>query len=213
MIPLPALTLFVLDMPAMRGSHAIFPGLYFAVVADKSARNFRGGQILESVDGWETYDVIANVAKLATAGICRWLSESDLEVNLFRGELHACKMAHLDLGKNRAMVGPELVAFQDAVLDDGERMYQVTVPRRGLRGSPRTVGNDWHPFVLLDQDVIYHELTGEVGLERQYKALCSGQRIESTDAVKITPSGRNAQGFRWLWEGQGYGGTGGDSYA
>jgi hypothetical protein len=197
-------------MPAMNGSEAVFPGIYFAVTAFAgAARAFRGALLLESLDDWDTYTAVSPVRGLVTAGIARW-REYGIEVELHRGELSTCSEGQLRSGQNRAMIGGELVGFREAELQD-IGTWRLTADLRGMKSTPRSDVPGWQPFILLtDQPIIFHEIDREtLGIPRQYKAACSGQAIDDLEAVVVTPRGINATPFRWLWES----GANGDPYA
>lgn len=198
--PLPPLSVYPLEMPALRGSEAIFPGIYFAITACKSARNFRGGVLVESLDDWDSHGTVSVVRKLSTVGICEWLSESALRVELLRGELESCTPGIMRLGHNRAMVADELVGFQKAELQD-DGAYILYVPLRAERGTPRRQFHGGGIFVLVDDSLIFQEIAPDMlGVPRQYKAACSGQDLDRVVAVHVAPKGLNARDFTWIWD-------------
>ena len=190
----PILELLPIEMPAMRGSHAVFPGLYFAATAP-SSQHFRGGAVFESLDDWDSHSQICAIRKLATAGLLWWQSDTEARVLLTFGELSSCTARQVELGHNRAVAGSEVLGFHRAEMQpDGH--YLLTVPVRGIHGTD--LGGPGNPcqFVLLDDAIAFYELPPDtLSYEREYKAACAGQDLDKLMPVAVTPRGVNSRRF------------------
>lgn len=210
----------VLDMPAtqINPEHSEQPGL-FAVAAALPGSEWRGAVLYSSRDGI-SYEARGTIASQSTMGVTtdalgdgdRYVPDWENSVNvvLDRGELQSASLDELGAfaGRNLALIGDEVVAFQSATLEsDGS--YTLTGLLRGRRDTADAMGTHaaGERFVLLDGlafDFLPnpHGLfvplgaSTDVGRSLWWKVVPSGGLLDDVEAVQLTPSGANVRPFR-----------------
>ena len=221
----------VLDIPAptILFEHYSEPG-YFAVAAAQPGSDWRGAVVYASADGIN-YEAQATITKQTTIGrtttalgdgdryVPDW--ENSVNVVLDYGDLESRDLDALDndLGRNFALIGDELVAFQSATLEtDGS--YTLTGLMRGRRDTEgdMPLHAEGERFVLLDglgvmglpwEHGIFQPLpsrptsygdglrdTVEIGRPIWWKVVPAGGLLDDVEPVQVTMTGRNCRPFR-----------------
>jgi hypothetical protein len=111
-------------------------------------------------------------------------------------ELESVALEDLDLGKNRALIGDEIIAFQTATLlgtdGSGNRQYELSNLQRGLRGTYAAIathggGEDF--YLLSGYKLILSGQESEIGSTYLFKALSTRQTLADVSPISITIEG------------------------
>ncbi|WP_448680024.1 phage tail protein [Pseudomonas nicosulfuronedens] len=166
-----------------------------------------GAVLVSSPDGGQTYSDIQAYVGRSTIGTCKTsltensgalVDQSTLQLNLMNGEISSITLEQMITGANYAAYGNdrrwEIVRFQNAALQsDGS--YLVSGFVRGDKGTEWATGThlvgDY--FIPLDDpDNIFIGLPVEsIGLERLYRAVTSGDDLDSASDQPFTYRGVN----------------------
>lgn len=189
------------DMPAMPQDGAGEAALRFAAVG--TATNWRGAALYSSQDGGGSYQQLtgfdaASVLGTATNALGNAAAAVFDEVNTLTvvlvgdGELSSVSELAVLNGANVALVGDEVIQFQNAVEVEAGK-YTLSRLLRGRLGtewamSAHTAGER---FVLLDGRVKKESLSQNlIGLSRLYKPVSVGASLGSVAATSFTYGGR-----------------------
>ena len=173
--------------------------------------NWNGSAIYRSDDGGETggnnFNLLAGIDGAATFGVILtnlpagpfevWDRVTQVEVVLTAGSLASVTELAVLNGANVALIGDELVQFQNAQLI-GERTYKLSKLLRGRQGTEWAI--DGHSagdrFVLITPSLYSTAIANNlIGRELLYKAVSVGNSLGNTDEVPFTYTGRNLKPF------------------
>jgi hypothetical protein len=178
--------------------------LRIGVAAD--GNNWNGAAIYRSDDGGEaggnTFNLLAGMDGVATFGAIItplpagpfevWDDLNEVEVILTSGSLGSISELGVLNGANAALIGDELVQFQNAQLI-GEKTYKLTRLLRGRQGTEWAMEHvSGEPFVLISPALYTITIANNfIGRELFYKAVSVGNSLSNTDENAFTYTGRN----------------------
>lgn len=176
---------------------------FYAAAAGYTA-GWPGCVIYRSIDGGMSYTEVREILTAATMGMMRTAlgpyfggntfdEINTAEVDLLSGQLSSTTMLAVLNGANAALIGNEIVQFRDAVLVGANR-YRLSGLLRGRLGTEWAMGSHAvnERFVLLDANAIRRlRSSGDIGLERKYKAVTIGTTLQSTPEQSYTYTGVN----------------------
>ena len=162
--------------------------------------NWRNAAIYVSRDGGASYDFAKNLATRSTFGVCNTVlgsGSATLQVQIRSGELESVSLAALESGENTALVGNEIIRFRSAVLI-ASNTYQLSDLLRGRRGTEwaiatHTAGEDF--YLLSDYKERVQGQVTDIGRTLHFKAITSGQTLQSLSPVVITPAGNSLKPY------------------
>ena len=151
--------------------------------------------LLTGIDGAATFGAI--VTNLSAGPFEIWDRVTQVEVALTAGSLASVTELAVLNGANVALIGEELVQFQNAQLI-GERTYKLSQLLRGRQGTEWAI--DSHSagdrFVLLTPSLYSTDIANNlIGRELYYKAVSVGNSLGNTDEEAFTYTGRNLKPF------------------
>jgi len=203
------ITQFV-DAPPLPTDTSSNQGLLRIGVAADGA-NWNGAAIYRSDDGGEaggnTFNVLAGMDGAATFGTIitnlpagpfeTWDTVNEVEVILTSGSLASVNELAVFNGTNAALIGDELVQFQNAELI-GESTYKLTQLLRGRQGTEWAI--DGHAagdrFVLMTPALYTTAIANNlIGRELFYKTVSVGNSLGNTGEEAFTYTGRNLKPF------------------
>ena len=206
----PETLLQFVDAPPLPVDTVQNQGLLRLGVAPDGA-DWNGAAIYRSDDGGEdggnTFNLLAGLEGAATfgaiitdlaAGITEtWDQVNQVEVVLTAGSLASVSELAVLNGANAALIGDELVQFQNAELI-GERTYRLSRLLRGRQGTEWAVGSHTagERFILLSPALYTTAIANNlIGRELFYKAVSVGNSLGNTDEITFTYSGRSLKPF------------------
>ncbi len=173
--------------------------------------NWNGSAVYRSDDGGEaggnTFTLLAGLDGAATFGAIitnlpagpfeAWDTVNEVEVILTSGSLTSVNELAVLNGANAALIGDELVQFQNAQLI-GESTYKLTKLLRGRQGTEWAI--DGHAagdrFVLITPALYTTAIANNlIGRQLYYKAVSVGNTLSTTDEEAFTYTGRNLKPF------------------
>lgn len=173
----------------------------FYVAAGSDDPDWRGAALYRSFDGGQTYSfvelmplgVVGHTNNALPDGITTtWDEANYIDVSLERGALETItELAVLNWG-NLAIVGDELVQFQNAELIDTNR-YKLTRLLRGRKGTEWATGDhsSGERFVLLSAIGRVDMQVSEINIAYYYKGVSLGGSVEDASDQIFTYTGRN----------------------
>ena len=175
------------------------------------AANWNGSAIYRSDDGGESggnnFNLLTGIDGAATFGAILtnllagpfevWDRVNEVEVALTAGSLSSVTELAVLNGANVALIGDELVQFENAQLI-GERTYKLSKLLRGRQGTEWAI--DGHSagdrFVLLTPSLYSTAIANNlIGRELYYKAVSVRNSLGNTDEEAFTYTGRNLKPF------------------
>jgi hypothetical protein len=200
---IPASRLELLDLPALPGDGAEDLRLRWA--AGGIADGWRGAVLYRSDDDGANYQRLGMLERGSVVGTVvsalpgfsggnRFDLSSVCVVRLLgEGALQSVSRSALLNGANAALIGEEIVQFQEAVeLAAGK--YELRGLLRARLGSESAMASHavGERFVLLEPDLGVVEMASEtLGLIRQYKAVSVGATLAETPAQSFAMRGRS----------------------
>lgn len=183
--------------------------LRIGVAAD--GQNWNGSAVYRSDDGGEaggnTFSLLAGLDGAATFGVITtnlpagcfetWDTVNEVEVILTSGSLTSVNELAVFNGANAALIGNELVQFQNAQLI-GENTYKLTKLLRGRQGTEWAIAGHTtgERFILISPALYTTAIANNlIGRELFYKAVSVGNTLTTTDEVAFTYTGRNLKPF------------------
>ncbi len=196
--------LYVWDWAPLSDAEACHPGYYFAAAPYGPDEDWRGGVIYESRDGGSTFQPIQPVSRLATYGRAKtvladpaggghgWDRASTVQVEITRGELESRPELDVLNGANAAILGSEVLAFQNATLVS-ERVYDLDTFIRGQRNTEDGMGDHeiGEDVLLLTRGSIgFRRLdAAQIGAAIKLKLVPDGGAPADFPALDFTPNG------------------------
>lgn len=199
-----------IDAPALPSDTVVNQGLLrIGVAAD--GQNWNGAAVYRSDDGGEaggnTFALLAGLDGAATFGAIitnlpagqfeTWDNVNEVEVILTSGSLASVSELAVLNGANAALIGDELVQFQNAELI-AESTYKLSRLLRGRQGTEWAIGGhmEGDRFVLISPALYTTAIANNlIGRELFYKAVSVGNSLGNTDEVTFTYAGRNLKPF------------------
>jgi len=183
--------------------------LRIGVAAD--GQNWQGAAIYRSDDGGEaggnTFNPLAGLDATATFGViitnlamgasATWDAFSEVEVLLSAGSLASVSELAVLNGANAALIGEELVQFQNATLI-AENTYRLSRLLRGRQGTEWAMGlhNPGDRFVLLSPALYTTTIANNlIGRELYYKGVSVGNSLGNTGEIPFTYTGKRLKPF------------------
>lgn len=190
-LPVPSDTdLRVLDIPLAYPTDT--PGLY--VFADGDA-NWRSAFLYYSIDLGVTYQPVGSIVTRSIFGTCtNTFNGTTVTVQLpFHASLASISPALFEAGRNRALIGDEILDFQNAALvgtAGSDRLFELTAPfTRGLSGTPQTHGAGEDFYLLSGYKLNIPAQRSDIGKTFYFKAITPGQTLDDVDPVIIVFEG------------------------
>lgn len=126
-----------------------------------------------------------------------WDRENTVDVDIVHGELVSVTEAECLAGKNRALLGGEVIGFEVATLIE-PGVYRLSKLLRGLRNTLDQT--DQHAigdvFMLLDQALVSTALNPyRLDQDRYRKVVAFGGDLDDVDSVPYSVEGRNVTPF------------------
>jgi hypothetical protein len=192
--------LALIDVGPLRDEDANTPGVYFAVAYSDPSVPWTGATVYESQDGQVSYNALLAPANEATMGYAdsllgsgtgeaQWDRGSVFEVVVLNGTLSSVTELQCLNGRNRMMVGSEVIGFATVTLaltqpPFGIR-YELTNLLRGLQGTEDRMGGHQigELIVHLNSAGVQFQPMGISNLDatRHYKAVAAGGDISDAD--------------------------------
>jgi hypothetical protein len=193
--------LLLLDIPLILDTDPS-TDIYAAMSGAANAASWRGADLYKSADGGTTYVDDANTNVPAVMGITSsalptfgggnqfdQINAVTVVIGIGGGELESASELSVLNGANDALIGSELVQFENADLVSANT-YTLSGLLRGRRGTEWAMGTHivGEPFVLMPVlDVPL--LVAELGQSRMYKPVSSGTAIATTVPQTFTDMG------------------------
>jgi hypothetical protein len=191
-LPVPAETdLRVLDIPLAYPTDT--PGLY--VFADGDA-TWRNAFLYYSIDLGVTYQPVGTIVTRSVFGTCTTtFNGTSVTVQVpFHASLSSISSALFEAGRNRALIGDEILDFQNAALtgtSGTDRIFQLTAPfTRGISGTPQTHGAGEDFYLLSGYKLNIPVQRTDIGKTFYFKAITPGQTLDDVDPVIIVFEGK-----------------------
>lgn len=198
-----------LDIPPLRDEHRNKIGFYAAACSSSRSARYQGALIYQALDEFEEeWQVIGRIPTSSVMGQCVtslggavdgiWDESNTFDVVLNSGTLESVTELSCLNGRNRALVGLEIIGFRSAELID-THTYRLSGLLRGLRQSEGAMNNHVQDevFVLLTgQGLEFIELENAAqGMPRAYKVLTPGSRLPDVSSFTMAVRGVTAQCF------------------
>lgn len=198
------------DAPPLPSDTVANQGLLrIGVAAD--GQNWNGSAIYRSDDGGEaggnTFTLLAGMDGAATFGAITtalpagpfevWDTVNEVEVILTSGSLASVSELGVFNGANAALIGNELIQFENAQLI-GENTYKLTKLLRGRQGTEWAIGTHaaGERFMALTPALYTTAIANNlIGRQLFYKAVSVGNSLGNTDELAFTYTGRNLKPF------------------
>lgn len=194
---------YFLDIPILQSSDND-PGFYIAVAPSSSNMKWSGSSLYSSNDG-NNYSALKSFNKKSIIGNAISILgdftdgnivdyRNTIDVILQDGELSSCTFDQLLSGSNVAIIGNELIAFQNATLI-GTKTYRLDTLLRGRWNTDDEISNHniGDQFIVLNSDSIRRikDDTSSINLLKYYKDVTIGKTVNETsiDKFKNTAKG------------------------
>lgn len=184
----------VLDIPRAFDDDPI--GIY--AFADGDA-NWRNATLYVSRNNGTSYDYAGFFATRSTFGTATTvLNNASTSVTVSvpsHVELETVSLTDVNNGKNRCLIGAEILSFQTATLIGTvgpNRIYELTDLGRGLRGTYNQVNNHTSNegfYLLSDYCLKLPGLDSDIGKTLYFKATTEGQTLNDVLPVTLTITG------------------------
>ena len=184
-------TLRVLDIPLAYPTDT--PGIY--AFADGDA-NWRNATLYVSLDFGVTYEFAGTFITRSTFGTAQTIfngTSVDIRVP-FHASLASLSTALFLEGKNRALLGSEILDFQNATLtgnQGSDRIYQLTAPF--TRGTPQAHAANENFYLLSGYKLNLPAQRSDIGKTFYFKALSPGQTLADVAPVTLLFQGKAFQ--------------------
>jgi hypothetical protein len=169
----------------------------YALVHGFGRPGWPGAQVYISENGGASYDLAATTYVEAKFGICNtvlagadyhvWDNTSTVSVEIKAGKLSSVSELDVLNGKNKAMIGQEMIGFKNAVLT-GPKTYTLSGLLRGRQGTEQFVSTHGPDelFALLDDGLV--ELPFEAtdrGRTFKMKVVTIGSSVDKATAEDV----------------------------
>jgi len=195
--PLPTVSptiLRVLDIPLAYPTDT--PGLY--AFADGDA-NWKNANLYISTDLGVTYSFVDTFVTRSLFGISQTIfngTSVDVRVSS-QASLASISEALFLEGRNRSLIGSEIVDFQNATLTGNvgtDKIYQLTAPfTRGIRSTPQTHVANENFYFLSGYKLNLPAQRSDIGKTFYFKAVSPGQTLSDVTPVILLFQGKAFQ--------------------
>lgn len=198
-----------IDAPPLPSDTIVSQGVLRVGVAADGA-NWIGAAVYRSDDGGEaggnTFNLLAGLDGAAVFGAITtdlpigpsetWDTINEVEVILTSGSLVSVNELAVLNGANAALIGEELVQFQNAQLI-GENTYKLTKLLRGRQGTEWAMNHSEGERFILFTPALYTTAIANnlIGRELYYKSVSVGNSLGNTDEEAFTYIGKNLKPF------------------
>jgi len=193
----------IYNSPTLSNSLINSHGVYYS--ASGYVDEWKGCEIFKSTDDEATYGSIGVVLNLNAIGISTvaldngpttiWDLDNTIEIELHTGSLNSISSENILLGENYALIGNEVIQFQNAT-DNLDGTYTLEDLLRGRRGTEWATGTHTvgESFIFLDSQNTQFAFS-TINTERWYKAVTFGKYLSDTDTIINTYDGTNLKPF------------------
>ena len=195
--PLPPVSptiLRVLDIPLAYPTDT--PGIYAFADGDS---NWRNANLYISTDLGVTYSFVDTFVTRSVFGTCQGIfngTSVDVRVSS-QASLASISEALFLEGRNRSLIGAEIVDFQNATLTGNQandKIYQLTAPfTRGIRGTPQTHAANEAFYLLSGYKLNLPAQRSDIGKTFYFKAVSPGQTLADVSPVILLFQGKAFQ--------------------
>lgn len=202
-IKLPVPVGFVLiDICSLNDANLNIPGYYTAAYSFDRTLSFGGALFYDGTINIQNFifgstsGIVADA--LGLAGGYTWDRVNKITVELFNGTLESVTESQCLAGSNRALLGNELIGFQNATLV-AANTYELSLLLRGLGDTRDQI--DSHEadevFLLLESGKIKFKAmnNNEIGMEKSFKVLAPGEYFDDVEAIDLTTNANNLRPF------------------
>ena len=207
-------TAIYMDLPLLPTETDETTGSIKCALSPLGEQNWQGAVVYRSDDGGEgggnTWNVVTSTAVSARLGTTltslhpgvtdTWDLENTLDVFMQTGQLSSTTEIALLNGSNVALVGNEIIQFQNVeVLDGNSSKLRLSKLLRGRLGTEWDTLNDKEfgsSFVIIDSALRQGKLSiGSFGIEKYYKAVTVGATLQTTQEQAFTYNGVSKQPY------------------
>ena len=187
-------TLRVLDIPLAYPTDT--PGIY--AFADGNS-DWRNATLYVSRDLGVTYEFAGTFITRSIFGTAQTIFNGiSVDIRLpFHASLASLSSALFLEGKNRALLGSEILDFQNATLTGNignDRIYQLTAPfTRGLSGTPQAHAANENFYFLSGYKLNLPAQRSDIGKTFYFKAVSPGQTLADVAPVTLLFQGKAFQ--------------------
>jgi len=198
-----------LDLAPLRDEHRNKVGWYLAACSKSRSARFPQALVYQALDeNEEEWRAIGRVQVDSVMGRCLsvlpsapigvWDNVNFIDVELTSGDLESVTELACLNGRNRALVGSEIIGFQRAELID-TYTYRLSGLLRGLRDTEAKIKEhiEDETFVLLTgKGLAFIELeSASIGMPRTYKVLTPGMRLPEAESFTLVNNGAQSRCF------------------
>jgi hypothetical protein len=200
----------LLNIPAITSNHLQVLGFYVAAAFSNVNTAWSGSQGFKSADGsaytsaW-SHQREAYIGKADTvldninASSLWWDNVNTVDVTMLEGTLSSMTEDEVLYGKNRMLVGNEIIGFKTATLL-APRKYRLSGLLRGLRNTEdeMTTHEIEERVVVLNMDqlVFYTAIEqNDIGVDRFYKNVASGGNVATAPVKTLTSTAATFRHF------------------
>lgn len=193
-----------IDVAPLEAATSMIPGIYFEALSRQQGSGWHGASLYQSGDEGLTWSVAATFQTEATMGSAEialakihdavgWDRGSTLTVVVEHGTLSSVTELECLNGRNRAVVGAEVIGFKTATLASTQpavgTRYDLTYLLRGLGGTEREMGvhQAGERFVVLSEStaMFLQYNTSAIGGTRTFAAVSPGGDPDDFDAQAV----------------------------
>jgi hypothetical protein len=169
----------------------------YAAVHGYDKAGWPGASVYVSENGGASYDLVGNTYKEATFGLVAvatpskdyhvWDETTTISVVIKANDLTSVSAADVMAGKNRCMVGQEVIGFKNAVLT-APKTYTLSGLLRGRQGTEQYVGTHVanELFVLLDDAILRMDwLDNDRMTTKKYKVITIGSTLDKVTGEDV----------------------------
>jgi hypothetical protein len=204
----PALLPVVLDIAPFMSKHSTVAGAYVGVSRWNDSYDWLGSILLGCTTSGGTFSSLAKIGiesiigsatdTLAAGPEGYWDRESTVNISLASGTLSSKDEIDVLNGSNWAVIGSEVIAFQDITLE-GDGTYTLSNLLRGLRGTEGEISSHAadEMFMLVDPPAFtfMNVNVSAIGTARYLKAVSSGGSTDDAHESSHTLAGGTLKPF------------------
>lgn len=181
--PIAKTHLEILDLPCIERYPTSQIDGYILLAACGLGDNWSGTDIFISNEQNSAYELFYSTTKKATIGHVEEQGEDFFVMCLLYGELHSISEGRFGGLDNLAVIGDEIIQFQNAELLDAYK-YKITTLKRGLYSTSPHKINLGQRFVLLDTNVEKISLPiSQIAITKYIKPVTYGLTVGSTECL------------------------------
>jgi len=191
-----------IDICSLSDTYINSAGYYAAAFSLDPDSSFNGAALFDGFNSVIKFlygsaaGYIAN--ELGTAEGYYWDRINTITVVLSSGTLESVTKAECLAGSNRALAGSEIIGFQSASLIE-TNTYELSNLLRGLGDTRDQIDShvENESFLFLDSSKLKFKTinNNEIGIEKSFKIVPTGDYFDNNEAVAITPHAYNLRTF------------------